>query len=91
MWLWLWLWCRLAAVGPIGPLAWEPPYATSEALKSKEKKKESYWHHGSSHYRGGASIPSRALKGLALLQLQLRPRLTRDFHEGHEQPLQLEF
>ena len=25
------LWCRLAAVAPIGPLAWEPPYATSVA------------------------------------------------------------
>ena len=23
----LWLWCRLAAAAPIGPLAWEPPYA----------------------------------------------------------------
>ena len=34
----LWLWCRLAAVAPIGPLAWEPPYATSVALKSKKKK-----------------------------------------------------
>ena len=29
----LWLWCRLAAVAPIGPLAWEPPYATGAALK----------------------------------------------------------
>ena len=34
----LWLWCRLAAVGPIGPLAWEPPYAESVALKSKKTK-----------------------------------------------------
>ena len=31
----LWLWFRLAPVAPIGPLAWEPPYA----LKSKKKKK----------------------------------------------------
>ena len=23
----LWLWCRLAAVAPIEPLAWEPPCA----------------------------------------------------------------
>ena len=29
----LWLWYRLAAVAPIGPLAWELPYATSAALK----------------------------------------------------------
>ena len=35
----LWLWCRPAAVAPIQPLTWEPPYATSAALKSKKKKK----------------------------------------------------
>ena len=28
----LWLWCRLAAVAPIRPLAWEPPYAVGAAL-----------------------------------------------------------
>ena len=27
----LWLWCRLAAVAPIRPLAWEPPYAALAA------------------------------------------------------------
>ena len=38
---WLWLWCRLAAAAPIGPLAWEPPYAVGVALKrQKEKRKE---------------------------------------------------
>ena len=31
----LWLCYRLAAVAAIGPLAWEPPYATRVALKSK--------------------------------------------------------
>ena len=36
--LWLWLW--LAAVAPIRPLAWEPPYASSAALKSKKKEKK---------------------------------------------------
>ena len=30
----LWLWCRLAAVAPIWPLTWEPPYAAGVALKS---------------------------------------------------------
>ena len=30
---WLWLWRKLAAMAPIGPLAWEPPYAMNEALK----------------------------------------------------------
>ena len=34
--LWLWLWP--AAVAPIGPLAWEPPYAVNVALKSERKK-----------------------------------------------------
>ena len=33
----LWLWNRLAAAVPIGPLAWEPPYAAGTALKSKIK------------------------------------------------------
>ena len=36
----LWLWCRLAAVDPIRPLAWELPYASSETLKKKSKKKK---------------------------------------------------
>ena len=34
----LWLWCRLVATAPIGPLAWEPPYAAGAALKQKKKK-----------------------------------------------------
>ena len=44
----LWLWCRPMATAPIGPLAWEPPYAMGVALKrqkdqkrkEKERKKE---------------------------------------------------
>ena len=36
----LWLWCRLAAVVPVGPLAWEPPHAVGVALESKKKKKK---------------------------------------------------
>ena len=35
----LWLCRRLAAVAPIRPLAWEPPFAAGVALKSKKKKK----------------------------------------------------
>ena len=34
----LWLWCRLAAVAPIGPLAWEPLHAAGKALKRKQNK-----------------------------------------------------
>ena len=39
----LWLWLRPAATVPIGPLAWEPPYAAGAALKrqkDQKKKKE---------------------------------------------------
>ena len=31
----LWFWHRLAAVAPIRPLAWEPPYAAGAALKKR--------------------------------------------------------
>ena len=36
----LWLWCRVEAAAPIQPLAWELPYATNIAIKSKKKKKK---------------------------------------------------
>ena len=32
----LWLWHRLVATAPIGPLAWEPPYAARAALEDKK-------------------------------------------------------
>ena len=32
----LWLWCRPATAAPIGPLAWEPPYALDAALKRQK-------------------------------------------------------
>ena len=35
----LWLWCRLAAVAPIRPLAWEPPHAASATLKTNKQKR----------------------------------------------------
>ena len=38
----LWLWCRMAAVAPIRPLAWEPPYHAGVALKMQKRKKK-YW------------------------------------------------
>ena len=34
------LWCRPAAIAPIQPLAWEPPYAADVALKNKPPKKD---------------------------------------------------
>ena len=36
----LWLWHRLAAVAPIRPLAWEPPYALAAALKRQKTEKK---------------------------------------------------
>ena len=33
----LWLWYRLVATVPIGPLAWEPPYAAGAALEKTNK------------------------------------------------------
>ena len=36
----LWLWCRLAAIAPIRPLTWEPPYAVGTPTKPKKKKKK---------------------------------------------------
>ena len=39
----IWLWCRPAAIAPIQPLAWEPPYAAGAVLKrqkTKDKKKK---------------------------------------------------
>ena len=36
----LWPWPRLVATAPIGPLAWEPPYALGEALKKTERPKK---------------------------------------------------
>ena len=35
---WLWLWCGLTATAQIGPLAWEPPYATGATLEKDPKK-----------------------------------------------------
>ena len=36
----LWLWCRPAATAPIGPLAWEPPYAMGVALEKAKRQKD---------------------------------------------------
>ena len=53
----LWLWCRLAATALIRPLAWEPPYATGVALKSKKqtnKQKLYRWHQDQSGVISGS-------------------------------------
>ena len=33
----LWLWRRPAAIAPIGPLAWESPYAAGTAVQKTKK------------------------------------------------------
>ena len=33
------LWCRPVATALIGPLSWEPPYASGAAFKKQKKKK----------------------------------------------------
>ena len=38
----LWLWCIPAATALIQPLAWEPPCATSAALKKDKKTKKDF-------------------------------------------------
>ena len=35
----LWLWCRPVATAPIGPLAWEHPYAAGAAQEIAKKRK----------------------------------------------------
>ena len=36
----LWLWGRLAATAPVGPLAWEPPYASGSLVGRQVKDPE---------------------------------------------------
>ena len=36
----LWLWRRPGATAPIGPLAWEPPYAEGAAQRNSKKTKK---------------------------------------------------
>ena len=35
----LWLWREQVAVAPIGPLAWEPPYAAGAAQEMAKRQK----------------------------------------------------
>ena len=35
----LWLWCMPAAVAPIGPLTWEPPYVAGAPIRRQKKKR----------------------------------------------------
>ena len=35
----MWLWCTLVVAAPVGPLGWEPAYASGPTLKGKKTKK----------------------------------------------------
>ena len=54
------LWCMLAAVALIGPLAWEPPYATGASTyktnKHKNKKKCIIGLHSHSRHRARKTL-----------------------------------
>ena len=66
-----WLWCRPVATAPIQPLAWEPPYAGSMALKKKKKKERNLMWPGTSQKENilpallqGLMAPCRGRRGL---------------------------
>ena len=44
------LWHRPAATAPVGPLAWNPPYALKRQKKKKKKKKKKKWKNSSRIY-----------------------------------------
>ena len=53
----LWFWPRPAATAPIGPLAWESPYAAEVALevakRQKKKKFSTEYRRNSPHHNKG--------------------------------------
>ena len=49
----LWLWCRLVAIAPIRPLAWEPQYASGVALKKAKKKEKDLFYKSSAPQTSG--------------------------------------
>ena len=83
----LWLWCRLAAVAPIGPLAWDSPYAAGMALKRQPPQKKKQFLEFPLRCNGIGSIsgawgrrfdppgPAQWVKDLALTQLQCKSKL----------------
>ena len=69
----LWLWCRPAASAPIGPLAWEPPYAVGAALeKAKRPKKEGGYIHSDISAPGRRCAPVATGEGIILHTLIYR-------------------
>ena len=76
----LWLWCRPAAAALIGPLAWEPTYATRATLerqKDKSKKQKNEEHQGWEKWEGAYGVGEGRM-GWVLdpSRLPLFPRIT---------------
>ena len=62
IWRCLGLWCRLVAVAPIQPLAWELHYAAGVALKQQEK--ETVYQEPTAHETPRSRCDSPALQAL---------------------------
>ena len=80
----LWLWCRPVPTALFRPLAWEPPYTSSVALKCKKKKKKKveFKRHGIGGRIGGGGescteVTSEAEKYNELLLCAPQPKTGR--------------
>ena len=75
----LWLWCRPVATALIRPLAWEPPYTVSVALKHTNKRKPLA--HSKSNYErevNSNSVLSQERRKSSNKQPKLTPKATRE-------------
>ena len=82
------LWRRPAATAPIGPLAWEPPYATGLALEKakRQKKKENI-----KEWDWLTAVPLMQVLDLTLDNGEERALLTSDIYAASWQgPTQLQ-
>ena len=68
----LWLWHRLATTAQIGPLAWEPPYATGAALKRKKKVVITIFPYLTVYSRGMDKVPCTVERPHSLSILNIR-------------------
>ena len=67
----LWLWCRPAATAPIGPLAWEPPYAMGAALEMAKRRKKNFKNKKIKQGRGWLSFKDCVNELLLSIEMQL--------------------
>ena len=72
----LWLRCRLAATAPIGPLAWESPYATGAAPKKTKKTKQYMALHCIYSYSHSIDIILGIISNLEMIQSMWEKRHT---------------